>query len=139
MEGLQIKRCVCVCGGVVGPGQTLNGYKNDFIANCLQIGVVDLALFSRFKGISPRSRAVHTCCARDQGSCEFHSCIAFPVPSGMEGQTPSLPVPLGIPPWSSDAREPHVPPHGAQWKHSSNQHTFPLLLWGQANLACCIW
>lgn len=39
----------------------------------------------------------------------------------MEGQTPNMLEPLGITPWSSDARESQMPPYGAQWKYSSDQ------------------
>lgn len=78
----------------VGSWQTLDGCKNDFIANCLQMGGGHLILKCRHdssvsKGISPCTRAVHTCCATDQGKCEFHGCIPFQCPQ--DGRPDSQP------------------------------------------------
>ena len=65
-----------------------------FIANRLQMGDVHLVLMYRHypdasKGIKTCSRAVHTCCARDQGKCEFHGCIPSHCPQ--DGRLDSKP------------------------------------------------
>lgn len=111
-------------GRRVGPGQTVDGYRNDFIANFLQTGVVlkYRCCSGASKGNSPCSRSAHTCCSRDPASVNFLA-VSLPSALRMEGQTPSLAIPLKITvrlccqstshtPHTHTSRTPFAPPHG---------------------------
>lgn len=114
MEELQIEHWA---GGGVGPGQTLDGYKNDFIANCLQMGDFHLAL--KYRHYADTSEAISYSMAGQftPAVLETRAGVSFMCGSlpqcPQNGRSDSQPaIATGDPPLSA-ARAPHTPPHGA--------------------------